>query len=217
MLSLRSSSACRVVHFVDNPGFMIGLEAEKAATIRRGVEVMNAIYKMSVPWASVIVRKAFGVAGAAMSNHTRYQYRFAWPSGDWGSLPMEGGVEVAYKAELEKAEDPAAAIAAIKAHLKAVTLALSHGGTVSCRGHYRSLRAKRDRFCASSQRWLTAKPRIAEPSPLLKRGLEARFRLCRNRSWPKGRVQSQALARAERPRHPSLTLLLREGTSLALA
>lgn len=110
-----------VVHFVDNPGFMIGLEAEKAATIRRGVEVMNAIYKMSVPWASVIVRKAFGVAGAAMSNHTRYQYRFAWPSGDWGSLPMEGGVEVAYKAELEKAEDPAAAIAAIKARLKAVT------------------------------------------------------------------------------------------------
>ena len=110
-----------VVHFVDNPGFMIGLEAEKAATIRRGVEAMNGVYEASVPWATVIIRKAYGVAGAAMSDHTRFQYRFAWPSGDWGSLPMEGGVEVAYKAELEQTEDPAAALAAIKERLKRVT------------------------------------------------------------------------------------------------
>lgn len=110
-----------VIHLVDNPGFMIGLEAEKAATIRRGVDAMNAIYKASVPWASVIIRKAYGVAGAAMSNHTRFQYRFAWPSGDWGSLPMEGGAEVAYKTELSKADDPAAELSRIKARLGAVT------------------------------------------------------------------------------------------------
>ncbi|MEZ5917502.1 MAG: carboxyl transferase domain-containing protein [Parvularculaceae bacterium] len=110
-----------VVHLVDNPGFMIGLEAERAATIRRGVDAMNAIYKCSAPWASVIIRKAFGVAGAAMSNHTRFQYRFAWPSGDWGSMPMEGGIEVAYKSELERADDPQAELANIKARLNAVT------------------------------------------------------------------------------------------------
>ena len=106
-----------VVHLVDNPGFMIGLEAERAATIRRGVEAMNAVYEASVPWATVVIRKAYGVAGAAMSDHTRFQYRFAWPSGDWGSLPMEGGVEVAYKAELEQADDPAARLAEIKERL----------------------------------------------------------------------------------------------------
>ncbi len=110
-----------VVHLVDNPGFMIGLEAEKAATIRRGVDAMNAIYKATIPWCSVIVRKAYGVAGAAMSNHTRFQYRFAWPSGDWGSLPMEGGVEVAYKSELAEADDPSADLLRIKARLGAVT------------------------------------------------------------------------------------------------
>jgi propionyl-CoA carboxylase beta chain len=110
-----------VIHLVDNTGFMIGLEAEKSATIRRGVEAMNAIYSTKVPWASVIVRKAYGVAGAAMSDHTRFQYRFAWPSGDWGSLPIEGGVEVAYKAELEKAKDPAKELATIKARLAKVT------------------------------------------------------------------------------------------------
>ncbi len=110
-----------VINLVDNPGFMIGLEAEKQATIRRGVEAMNAVYKSTTPWCSIIIRKAYGVAGAAMSNHTRFQYRAAWPSGDWGSLPMDGGVEVAYRAELEKAADPQATLDAIKARLLAVS------------------------------------------------------------------------------------------------
>lgn len=110
-----------VIHLVDNPGFMIGLEAEKAATIRRGVEAMNGIYKSTVPWASVIIRKAYGIAGAAMSDHTRFQYRFAWPSGDWGSLPIDGGIEVAYKAQLENAPDPQKTLGEIKNRLTAVT------------------------------------------------------------------------------------------------
>lgn len=110
-----------VVHLVDNPGFMIGLDAEKAATIRRGVEAMRTIYDTSVPWATVVIRKAYGVAGAAMSNHTRFQYRAAWPSGDWGSLPIDGGVEVAYQSELRESDDPDAALAAIKARLAAVS------------------------------------------------------------------------------------------------
>ena len=110
-----------LIHLVDNPGFMIGLEAEKAATIRRGVEAMEAIYKSDIPWATVIIRKAYGVAGAAMSNHTKFQYRFAWPSGDWGSLPIDGGVEVAYRSELEAADDPHAELAAIKSRLENVT------------------------------------------------------------------------------------------------
>lgn len=110
-----------VIHLVDNPGFMIGLEAERTATIRRGVEAMNTIYRSSVPWASVIIRKAYGVAGAAMSDHTRFQYRAAWPSGDWGSLPIDGGVEVAYRAELEASENPEAKLAEIKSRLAKVT------------------------------------------------------------------------------------------------
>jgi len=120
-ISLAQTFKLPVIHLVDNPGFMIGLEAEKQATIRRGVEVMNEIYEASIPWASIIVRKAYGVAGAAMSNHTRFQYRFAWPSGDWGSLPMAGGIEVAYKSVLEKEDDPEAALKHIKTRLQKVT------------------------------------------------------------------------------------------------
>ena len=109
-----------IVHLVDNPGFMIGGEAERTGTIRYGVQAMNAIYRASVPLASVVVRRAYGIAGSAMSNAERFQYRFAWPSGDWGSLPIEGGVEVAYKSELEAAADPAAHLEAIRARLNRV-------------------------------------------------------------------------------------------------
>ena len=95
-----------VVHLVDNPGFVIGLEAEKEATIRHGARALTAVYQATVPWCSVILRKVFGVAGAAHMNASRVHYRYAWPSGDWGSLPMEGGIEAAFKSDLEKSENP---------------------------------------------------------------------------------------------------------------
>lgn len=106
-----------VVHLVDNPGFMIGREAEMSGTIRYGVQAMNAIYRATVPLCSMVIRRAYGIAGSAMSNAEAFQYRFAWPSGDWGSLPIEGGIEVAYKAEIESAADPQAHLAAIRERL----------------------------------------------------------------------------------------------------
>jgi acetyl-CoA carboxylase carboxyltransferase component len=95
-----------VVNFVDNPGFLVGVAAEKQGTIRKGVRALAAVYQATNPWCSIIVRKAFGVAGAGHSNHTRSSPRYAWPSGEWGSLPIEGGVEAAYKRQLQAAADP---------------------------------------------------------------------------------------------------------------
>jgi acetyl-CoA carboxylase carboxyltransferase component len=95
-----------VVNFVDNPGFLVGVEAERRGTIRKGVRALTAVYQASVPWCSIIVRKAFGVAGAGHTDHTRGNPRYAWPSGEWGSLPIEGGVEAAYRRQLEAAPDP---------------------------------------------------------------------------------------------------------------
>jgi acetyl-CoA carboxylase carboxyltransferase component len=106
-----------VVHFVDQPGFVIGETAERAATIRHGSRALAAIYQASVPWCSVILRKVYGVAGAAHQNASRLSYRYAWPSGDWGSLPLAGGIEAAYKAQLEAADDPVALRAEIEARL----------------------------------------------------------------------------------------------------
>jgi acetyl-CoA carboxylase carboxyltransferase component len=101
-----------VVHLVDQPGFLVGGAAERAGTIRRGARTLAAINATDVPWASVILRKAFGVGGAAHQPRGRHTFRVAWPSADWGSLPIEGGLEVAYRRELEAAGDDAGSLKA---------------------------------------------------------------------------------------------------------
>jgi acetyl-CoA carboxylase carboxyltransferase component len=97
-----------IVNFVDNPGFLVGLEAERQGTIRTGGRWIFSVYQSTVPWCSIILRKVFGVAGAAHGNHSRLNLRYAWPSGEWGSLPIEGGVMAAYRRQIEAAEDPEA-------------------------------------------------------------------------------------------------------------
>jgi len=109
-----------VVHFVDQPGFLIGIPAERASTIRKGVRALAAVYQASVPWVSIIVRRVFGVAGAGHGNVQALNLRYAWPSGDWGSLPLEGGIEAAYKRELAAAPDRAQLLHEIEARLNAV-------------------------------------------------------------------------------------------------
>jgi acetyl-CoA carboxylase carboxyltransferase component len=109
-----------VVNFVDNPGFLIGVAAERAGTIRKGVRALSAVYQATVPWVTVIVRRVFGVAGAGHANVQALNLRYAWPSADWGSLPLEGGIEAAYRRELEAAADPATLAREIEARLNAV-------------------------------------------------------------------------------------------------
>ncbi len=107
-----------VVYLMDCPGFMIGLEAERTATIRWGVRAMAAVNQTTVPWCTVIVRNAFGVAGVVHQPHSRYSVRYAWPSARWGSLPLEGGIEAAYRADLDAAENREAKLAEIETRLQ---------------------------------------------------------------------------------------------------
>lgn len=106
-----------IVHLNDCPGFYIGLEAEKTATIRAGVRAMAAINSSTVPWCTVIMRNNFGVAGAAHVPSGRLSLRYAWPSAWWGSLPLEGGIEAAYRADIDAADDPDAKLAEIEDRL----------------------------------------------------------------------------------------------------
>ena len=95
-----------MVALVDEPGFMIGSASEKAATIRYGVDAICATVRSKVPWVSVIVRKTYGVAAAAHFGPAGEVY--AWPSAEGGALPIEGGVAVAFRREIEAAPDPEA-------------------------------------------------------------------------------------------------------------
>ncbi len=93
-----------VLSFVDEPGFMIGPESEKAGTIRHGTAAISSVMQSIVPWASIIVRKVYGVAGAA--HFAPDGYVLSWPSAESGALPVEGGVAIAFKKEIENADNP---------------------------------------------------------------------------------------------------------------
>ncbi|KXN80937.1 Propionyl-CoA carboxylase beta chain, mitochondrial [Leucoagaricus sp. SymC.cos] len=96
-----------ILNLVDQPGFAVGSVAEKMATIRHGAAALAALYQASVPIFTIIIRRAFGVAGSAFAEpDDGWGKRVAWPSGDWGSLPLEGGIEAAYKRQLDAVKTP---------------------------------------------------------------------------------------------------------------
>jgi acetyl-CoA carboxylase carboxyltransferase component len=95
-----------LVFFADLPGFAIGKEAEESAVLREGVRARYIGLQVNVPVFSVIVRRCYGMAGGSAIDRRGLNFKVAWPSAEWGSLPLEGGVRAAYKREIEKAADP---------------------------------------------------------------------------------------------------------------
>ena len=106
-----------LLFLADVPGFMLGPQAEATGTLRHGMRAYWATYAATVPVFTVVTRKNYGMAGAATAHVGGPNYRVGWPSGDWGSIPIEGGVAAAYKREIESAPDPDARRREIEAHL----------------------------------------------------------------------------------------------------
>ena len=100
-----------VVIFLDMPGFMLGSHAERKATMRRGVRAIIASAEAQIPKVEFNVRKAYGVAADAihsLGSPNGLNLRFGWPAGEWGGIPIEGGVAAAYRREIDAAPDPEA-------------------------------------------------------------------------------------------------------------
>ena len=106
MIELCDTFHLPVVNFMDEPGFMIGPDAEAEGTIRYGMAAVSAAVQSTVPWATVMVHKSFGVATAA--HFAPNTYKLCWPSHEGGALPVEGGVAVAFRREIAAAPDPEA-------------------------------------------------------------------------------------------------------------
>ncbi|MFX1265573.1 MAG: acyl-CoA carboxylase subunit beta [Promethearchaeota archaeon] len=109
-----------IVYFVDEPGFMVGLDSEKRGMVRIGARVSFVTGQTKVPWFSVIIRQAFGVAGAIHIRTGGMCRRYAWPSGTWGPMHIEGGATAAYRREIESAPDPEAKRKEIEHRMKSL-------------------------------------------------------------------------------------------------
>jgi acetyl-CoA carboxylase carboxyltransferase component len=112
-----------VVNLVDQPGNATGPEAELAGTLLGAVRVLTTIEQAKVPWVSIILRRAFGMAGGlhAPKHFPALNHRFAWPSARWGSIPIEGGVYAAHRQEIDTAPDPQATRDALEAEYHAIS------------------------------------------------------------------------------------------------
>jgi propionyl-CoA carboxylase beta chain len=102
-----------LVTFEDVPGFLPGTRQEYGGIIRHGAKLLFAFAEATVPKVTVITRKAYGGAYCVMaSKHIRTDMNFAWPTAEIAVMGPEGAVNILYKRELEKADDPIAARAA---------------------------------------------------------------------------------------------------------
>ncbi|GAA5108303.1 acyl-CoA carboxylase subunit beta [Haloechinothrix salitolerans] len=120
LISLCNTFHLPILYFVDVPGFMVGPQAEKDNTLRWGLKAMESIISATVPVVTIQVRKSYGLAVSATSNPEKLGLRLAWPSGEWGDLPIEGGVEAAYRREIEASENPEQLRAEIEARMGAL-------------------------------------------------------------------------------------------------
>ncbi|WP_217133836.1 acyl-CoA carboxylase subunit beta [Leucobacter chinensis] len=95
-----------IVNFVDVPGFMVGPDAERANVVRWGMRTIQALVEAEVPIVTIHVRKAYGMAVSATADPDALGLRIAWPSAEWGDMPIEGGVEAGFRREIDAADDP---------------------------------------------------------------------------------------------------------------
>ncbi|MFE7173755.1 carboxyl transferase domain-containing protein [Streptomyces sp. NPDC057616] len=108
-LQLCDAFGLPVVSLCDTPGFMVGPEAERTATVRHFARLFVTGANLRVPLVSLVLRKAYGLgAMAMMGGSTRAPLATAaWPSGEFGGMGLEGAVRLGHRKELEAIADPA--------------------------------------------------------------------------------------------------------------
>jgi acetyl-CoA carboxylase carboxyltransferase component len=108
-IDLCSSYHIPLIFLQDVPGVMTGPQAEKEGVLREGLAVVHALAWADVPKVTIIMRKAFGFGACAMGGWGGEQSLVAaWPTADFASLPVSGGVAAAFKTEIQSAADPKA-------------------------------------------------------------------------------------------------------------
>jgi acetyl-CoA carboxylase carboxyltransferase component len=107
-LQLCEVFALPVVSLVDTPGFMVGPESEKTATVRHFGRMFVRGGNLTVPMAAVVLRKGYGLGALAMTGGSMLDpiLTVAWPSGEFGGMGLEGAVRLGFRKELEAIGDP---------------------------------------------------------------------------------------------------------------
>ncbi len=108
-LQLCQAHRIAVISLCDTPGFMVGPEAEKTATVRRFGAMFVAGARLTVPLCMVVLRKGYGLGAMAMAGGDLKAPLLcvAWPTGEFGGMGLEGAVRLGFRQELDAITEPA--------------------------------------------------------------------------------------------------------------
>ncbi|OOK82412.1 carboxyl transferase domain protein [Mycobacterium kansasii] len=96
-----------MISLCDTPGFMVGPDSEKEATVRRFGRMFIAGARLTVPLGMIILRKGYGLGAMAMAGGSFHapEFTVAWPTGEIGGMGLEGAVRLGFRKELAAAAD----------------------------------------------------------------------------------------------------------------
>ena len=134
-LQLCEAFGLPILSLCDTPGFMVGPEAEETALVRHVSRMFVVGASLTVPFACVILRKAYGLGAQAMAGGSfrRPLFTVAWPTGELGGMGLEGAVRLGFRRELDLIDDPDERAAAFDTM---VARAYEHGKAVHVAEHF---------------------------------------------------------------------------------
>lgn len=96
-----------MVSLCDTPGFMVGPAAEKTGLVRHTSRLFTAGAKISIPFFTIVLRKAYGLGSMGMAAGGMHEpfFTVSWPTGEFGGMGLEGAVRLGYKKELAAVKD----------------------------------------------------------------------------------------------------------------
>ena len=98
-----------LLFLADTPGFMVGPDAERTATVRHFSRMFVTGANLSVPTGTVVLRKGYGLGAQAMAagSFKAPLFTVGWPTSEFGAMGLEGAVKLGMRRELEAIADPA--------------------------------------------------------------------------------------------------------------
>jgi acetyl-CoA carboxylase carboxyltransferase component len=150
-----------ILFLCDTPGMMVGPEVEKTALVRHCSRLFVTGANLTVPFGTIVLRKAYGLGAQAMAGGSFNAPTFAlsWPTGEFGGMGLEGAVKLGYRKELEAIVDPAERRALFD---KMVAAAYARGKALSTATYFEV-----DEVIdpADSRRWISTALLDARPRP----------------------------------------------------
>jgi acetyl-CoA carboxylase carboxyltransferase component len=108
-LALCDAFGLPVLFLCDTPGFMVGPDAERTATVRHFARMFLTGANLSVPTGTIVLRKGYGLGAQAMAagSFKAPLFTVGWPTSEFGGMGLEGAVRLGMRRELEAIADPA--------------------------------------------------------------------------------------------------------------